>query len=78
MRIVFLFDLMPTVAFRFHIDEDIGFLVGPHKYVENLFACPKSDGLPNSRRWDIDLEIRICKVAANLCELTSVEESVFL
>lgn len=78
MWIMFFVDLMPTVAFRFHVDEDIICLIGPHKNVENLFSRPESDGLPYSRGWDVDLEIRICKITAYLCELTSVEEPVFL
>jgi hypothetical protein len=70
--------LVPSVTFRLDVDKDLRLFVGSHQNVEDLFSGPQSDRFPYCRRRNIDMEVGICKVTADLRELAAVKELVFL
>lgn len=65
------------MAFGLNIDTDVGFFVWPHENVEDLFTGPQPDRFPYSRRRNVYVEASVSEVAADLCELAAVKESIF-
>lgn len=50
--------------------------VWTHEDVEDLLPRPETDGLPDCRRGDVDVQLSVSEVGADLCELAAVEEAV--
>lgn len=68
--------LLVRLVLALEVDEDLGLLVGAHEDVEDLLAGPEANGLDDGGRRDVDLEVGVGEVSADLGELGAVEKGV--
>lgn len=70
--------LLLLITLALHIHQHLARFIRPHQRVEHLLARPQALRLEDRRGRDVDVEVRVGEVGADLGELGPGEEAVFL
>ena len=69
-------EFVESLVLAFEIDEDFRILVRSHEDVEDLLSGPESNGLDDRWMREVDLEISVVEVGADLGEFGAIVEGV--